>query len=531
MACANPFFGRHDQGVIKLTTAHMKDIFDSCRFSHSCPATVVIPESFRVRGAYDRWFASWLLGLLAVALMSAGRVEAKTPVEVFRQASQSIVVIKTYDDKGKMLSSGSGVVLDKEGTVVTNFHVIEKASKLVVVSNKKDYPATPRFIDRVRDVCSISVPGLNVLPVTLANNSTLDIGSTVYAIGFPMAVGLTFSNGIVSSLREASGGHYIQFTAPISPGSSGGGLFDEQAQLIGIPTYFVSQGQLLNFALPVEWVVDLPHRHNTQVAAAQVVNKDQEFQKHTLSLKENEDWLSQIQLAEKWTKDFPTSIRAWELLGSAYANNGEFSKAIDAYRKVVELNPDLAQYWLELGLLYGKAGQVDKQIDSYRAAVRINPEYAGTWYRLAVVYRDAAQFANALQASLEVTRINPANLPALMIEGYSYGRLGQQTRQIEAFSQAIRIDEYSSDAYVCLGVAFGQARREADELKSYQKALAVTPDDASALFNLGHYYLGHGNKEMGMEYYSRLKTVDPKLVKIFFDDLNYRVYPETVVKR
>ncbi|NTW52804.1 MAG: tetratricopeptide repeat protein [Chlorobiaceae bacterium] len=462
--------------------------------------------------------------------ISGGQVFAKTPIEVFKQASKSVVVIKTYDDKGKLLSSGSGIVLDREGDVVTNYHVIERAATLVVVYDSKEYKAFPKFVDRIRDVCSVKVPGLGAPPVLLAKTSQVEIGSTVYAIGSPMAAGLTFSDGIVSSLRETSGGHYIQFTAPISPGSSGGGLFDQEAQLIGIPTYFIAQGQLLNFALPVEWIVDLPNRHYVQVTSEPGVKRDDEYQSQALALEEKEDWLAQIHLCLRWTNAIPRSVRAWELLGSAYGNNGEFGKAIEAYRHAVLINPDSAQYWLELGLLYGKTVQPVKQIEAYRMAVRINPDYAGIWYKLAVVYRDALQFERALEASKAVTRINPAHVSALMIQAYAYGKLGQPSRQIDAYLQAIHIDEYSADAYVSLGVAYGNAGRKEEELKAYDQAIRLNPNEGSALFNLGHYYLARGNREKGMEYYDRLKPVDPELVRIFFDDLNYRVYPETVNK-
>ncbi len=118
-----------------------------------------------------------------------------------------------------------------------------------------------------------------------------------------------------------------------------------------------------------------------------------------------------------------------------------------------------------------------------------------------------------------------------MIQGYAYGKTGQPARQIDAYLQAIHIDEYSADAYVCLGVAYGNAARAAEEIKAYEQALQVNPNEGSALFNLGHYYLARGDRDRGMDYYARLKTVDPELVRIFFDDLNSRIYPETVNRR
>jgi tetratricopeptide (TPR) repeat protein len=452
-----------------------------------------------------------------------------TPIELFKQASKSIVVIKTYDDKGKLISFGSGVVLDSEGDVVTNCHVIERAAKLIVVYENKEYAATPKYVDRLRDVCSVAVPGLKAVPVTLRGTSRIEIGSTIYAIGFPTGAGLTFSDGIVSSYRDVPGGHYIQFTAPISPGSSGGGLFDDQAQLIGIPTYFVTQGQLLNFALPVEWIVDLPARHIAQQPSLPgVYDAENDYLTKANELGEKDDLLAEIELCRRWAKAFPLSVRPWELLGAAYADKGDFSKAIDAYRQAVLIIPDSAQNWLEMGSLYGQTGRPQKQIDAYRMAVRIKPEYVGSWYRLAVVYRDSGQFSNAVEASQHVIRINPGHLSAWMILGLSYGKLGQHSEQIDAYEQAIRIDQFSSDAYVSLGVAYHDVHRISEELGAYQQALVVNPGESSALFNLGHYYMTTRNKAKGMEYYARLKHLDPALARKFFDNLGSRVLPAKV---
>lgn len=488
-------------------------------------------DSCRVAVGLSRYCLSWLITFSVVLVMSDGRVEAKAPTEVFKLASRSIVVIKTFDEKGKLISSGSGVVIDKSGDVVTNFHVIERAARLVVIYDNKEYKATPKYVDRIRDVCSVNVPGLNALPVILGKTSNIEIGSTVYAIGFPMTVGLTFSDGVISSLRDTAGGHYIQFTAPISAGSSGGGLFDDQGQLIGIPTYFISQGQLLNFALPVEWVIDLPNRQVVKLDSKDDRKPDNEYLRQALALEESEDWVAQIQLCERWIKAFPKRARAWEFLGFAYANNGALGKAIESYHMAVQINPDSMQDWVELGQLYGKTKQRDKQMEALRMAVRINADYSGAWSKLAAIYLEAGQFENALEASQQVTRINPAHETAWLIMGYCYGKLGQQSKQINAYLQAIHMDQYSDDAYVCLGIAYGNAQRESEEEEAYLQALVIHPDEVSALFNLGHYYLRHGDKEKGRSCFERLKALDPELARVFNNDLTYRVYPETFRQR
>ena len=85
-------------------------------------------------------------------------------------------------------------------------------------------------------------------------------GQKVFAIGAPQGLELTISEGIVSSLRETKLGTVIQTTAPISPGSSGGGLFNVSGQLIGITTFQSKTGQNLNFAVPADWIAQMEPR-------------------------------------------------------------------------------------------------------------------------------------------------------------------------------------------------------------------------------------------------------------------------------
>ena len=202
--------------------------------------------------------ASLILTILSIA----GLANAKTASQVFDQVSSSVVVIRTYDARGAELGMGSGVVL-ASNVIATNCHVIEDASKVRVVHQRKEYAATLRHSDWERDVCSLTVTNIKALPVSIGSTSGLKIGARVYAIGAPKGLELTLSEGIISSLRQVEGGHYLQISAPISPGSSGGGLFDEEGRLIGLPTFYLAEGQQLNFAVPVEWISELPDRHKT----------------------------------------------------------------------------------------------------------------------------------------------------------------------------------------------------------------------------------------------------------------------------
>ena len=202
------------------------------------------------------------VGAFSMVAASAWAAPPETTASrVFAVDSLSIVVVKAIDASDHVLALGSGVVI-ANGLVVSNCHVFTEngtESASVFYRNKR-FLAKLRYVDPDHDLCSLAVPGLGAPPVKMRGTNALEVGEDAYAIGAPEGFDLTLSSGIISSLRQVPGGTIIQMTTPISPGSSGGGLFDSEGRLIGITSYYAANGQQLNFALPTEWIDALPQR-------------------------------------------------------------------------------------------------------------------------------------------------------------------------------------------------------------------------------------------------------------------------------
>jgi S1-C subfamily serine protease len=213
---------------------------------------------------------------LALALASlASPASALTPSEIYTQVSPSVWRVQTYDIDGVPLAIGTGVVIAPD-TLVTNCHVLAKAKRVAVKHDKKTIDAKLEMWDPERDVCQIKAPELGAPAVALGDASRLRIGQSVFAIGNPKGLDLTMSAGLLSSIRRTDKDQVLllQTSAAISHGSSGGGLFDDQGVLIGLTTLgSMGDAQNLNFAIPVDWIKELPQRHArngkpTTVAAA-----------------------------------------------------------------------------------------------------------------------------------------------------------------------------------------------------------------------------------------------------------------------
>jgi len=201
---------------------------------------------------------SWVSVVLAISSPAA---QALNPEELFEKVSPSIFVIHSVDQQGKRNALGSGVVVGRE-QVITNCHVLRSASGIVVSRGNISYGAEIEFPDAERDLCQLKVKELAAPAVPFADVAKLRTGQRAYAVGAPRGLELTLSEGIISSLRggEDDKQPLIQTSAAVSRGSSGGGLFDADGRLIGITTFQLRDGQQLNFAVPVEWVREVPQR-------------------------------------------------------------------------------------------------------------------------------------------------------------------------------------------------------------------------------------------------------------------------------
>jgi Do/DeqQ family serine protease len=162
-------------------------------------------------------------------------------------------------------SLGSGVIVDPDGIVVSNHHVVGDADEItVVLHDRREYNARLIFSDEAADLAVLELDGASGLPVLeLRDSDTLEVGDLVLAIGNPFGVGQTVTTGIVSGLARSAGraksrqGYFIQTDAAINPGNSGGALVDMKGRLVGVNTAILSRtgGSIgIGFAVPANLV-------------------------------------------------------------------------------------------------------------------------------------------------------------------------------------------------------------------------------------------------------------------------------------
>lgn len=187
---------------------------------------------------------------------------AVTPgMRVFQAVTPSVYVLLTYPSplaysQGKHSAQGSAVALSA-AVAATNCHVLEHGELFALYKDRRRTPVTPLGADTAADRCTVrsEVP---LTPVAgLRRYADVQVGEQVFSVGSPNGLENTLGAGLLSGKRVVERIELLQTSAPISPGSSGGGLFDSEGRLIGITTFLLRDSQNLNFAIPIDGYLGL----------------------------------------------------------------------------------------------------------------------------------------------------------------------------------------------------------------------------------------------------------------------------------
>jgi len=207
--------------------------------------------------------------LTQAAAAPAYDTEEQQNIAVYKKALPSVVNITSttvafdfFYGPVPQQGQGSGFLLDKQGHILTNAHVIEGGQNIeVTLSDKHKYKATIVQVDKGHDLALLLINAPNLVPATLSESTGLTVGQRVYAIGNPFGLSGTMTRGIISAIRSIRGPQNnpiedaIQTDASINPGNSGGPLLNSRGEVVGITTLIASNGveqsSGIGFAIPI----------------------------------------------------------------------------------------------------------------------------------------------------------------------------------------------------------------------------------------------------------------------------------------
>jgi tetratricopeptide (TPR) repeat protein len=356
---------------------------------------------------------------------------------LFKALSGSVFIVEAINASGQLVGQGSAVAV-KTDELITNRHVIEHASAVRIRKGERLWPSTIVGIDGKHDLCRLHVDGLEARSVFVRYSNSLEVGETVYAIGAPEGLELTLSEGSISGLRQYGDASVIQTTAAISPGSSGGGLFDRQGRLVGITSFLIRGGQNLNFALPGEWISGLGFTLNPNTA-------DDAFYEAFL-------WFELAQKATEVGKDedaaraFREAIRlmpsdeparqplalAWNNLGLAHHRMGLSGDAVKEIKRAITIQPDYSEAWYNLGIVHGHLQEYSEAESDYRRCLQLNSQDAEAWNNLGATYLMTGNTKEAIVALEAATHLRPDRTQSWRALAAAYTAVGDREKADEA---------------------------------------------------------------------------------------------------
>lgn len=222
------------------------------------------------------------------------------------RACKSVFYVEIYDKNNEFVGNASGFVAFREHLFITNYHVIEGASYLAVCDEEDNWFILDTLvaIDESNDLAILLFPdGKKYNPLILQVSASLKRGQPVTTIGSPKGYQNTVAFGNISALPQTAGKREIQFTAPISHGSSGGVLFDNQGKVVGITSSVVTEGENIGFAISVDMLEELYQRWDKKTSVS--LGKEQSL--------DSVKWVS-----NNTTTPNPTTVYYYSNSGSYY---------------------------------------------------------------------------------------------------------------------------------------------------------------------------------------------------------------------
>lgn len=501
-----------------------------------------------MRRVHMRWIMGWAL-LLAwpVALSQEDAGSARDAQQVFARIGASVVTVRALDAAGQSDGQGSGVVV-APGLVATNCHVVRSAVTLRLAGAGGEQTAAWTRQLAGMDLCLLEAPGLSVPPVALRASQDLAIGEPVYAIGNPLGFGLAVSSGLLSSVQAGAPHGRLAATAPVSPGSSGGGLFDRQGRLLGLTTAILGTGQSLNLVLPAEAVAALLAQGEPRPPPEPVPVAERRWATQALGLFEHNDWAGLQAHAQAWAQAQPVSTEALVYLARAVNQQDRHAEAEAYARSALALDGDLSSAWVELAQALfgaGRAAEAEQALqqaalrhptnadvhtvrfialqrdgkaqaarDEMRLALRKKPFSPWLWTGLGRLEENLGQTDAARRAFAAAVRLGGAapavrsadgkviatarQTEALLQLGWVELRKQRHVQAEEAFRKGLALDGRDAGLWNGLGGVMQATRRWADAEQAFTQSLAVGGDDAGVLANRGDVFRVLGQPERAL---------------------------------
>ena len=425
------------------------------------------------------------LFLLMLLIPGICRADADS---IYKQNNRAVVVVISIDGRGRPIGQGSGFIVREDGAVVTNYHVINMAADVKIKLGMKVLDVEGVLhADPENDLAIVKMEGKDYPKVKIGDANKLQVGEKIYVIGSPQGLENTISEGILSGIREVDRKHKIlQMTAPISPGSSGGPLFNSDGEVVGVATFLIAETQNLNFAMPINLVL-------AGLAKKELVSPQEACQ-----------------------VDYNETAACWYYQGLAFGTTGQFDRAAEAFKRSLAIDSKKTETYINLGVSYANMRRYKEAVEMLNEAVKIEPDHPDALNKLGTVYGQMGKYKESLSALKKSAGLKPENPENYYGMAVTYGKMGDFSESIKAANEAIKLNPKYAEAHGLLGFAYASTGKHKEAASAYKAAIRLEPDNPLPHFGLGKAYAAMNERSSALEEYKILKNLNPNLADELF---------------
>ena len=410
----------------------------------------------------------FIISLLISTFTSYSQPKLK---DLIREREKAVFKVLTYDRNNTPLASGSGFFISPNGTAISNVHVFKDAyfAKIKLMDGKEFNVQYIIDFDESFDLIKFKIEGLN-FPFLTPYNGKIEKGENVFTIGSPLGIESTVSTGIVSNVREFEGyGRVIQITAPISHGSSGGTVFNENGYLIGVTTFGITEGQNLNFAVDIKKIQQLKKILNATVLQYATTFNSDLYMLKGLSAMANNEYQKAVNFFTQYINQKPKNDIGYLRRGNAYKELKDAKNSMADYNKCIELNPQNEIAYSNRGLLKGILGDLSGGFKDCISSLKIN-ETAVAYYNLGWISFEQEDYEQAERAYSDALKLDPTKASIFHERGEARVQLKKFREAIQDFSSLIGLEPLNPMAFINRGICYSELGEKNEACKDFKKA-------------------------------------------------------------
>lgn len=380
-----------------------------------------------IRSLLNRYLSAFFILLISCSAANSG-----VPPFLENQ-KKSIISISVTDGKGQTISSGKGFIVDPEGFVVTNCHIIakwfEKVENMIFIENAKNeiLPLDELLSSRCeKNIAILKVKTDKLHAIKFTDDYKLKKGDRIFIIENPASPEMVVSEGIIEKFNKKL--NLFRISTPVNSEKQGSPVFNLNGEAVGILVLVNQKGKNLEYMGSVK---DIARKFAPQNKPNPPVEKETRHPRQT------EEKVKDKEPAELANEYF--------VLAFGYDKLKKFEKSIPLYKESVKIKPDFAEAYINLGIAHYHLGHYSDAISSFKYALQLKPDYLPVYIKLGTAYIMTGEYSEACETFKKAVNIEPENAAAHFNMGIAYFLSGNKTAAYKEYLILKNIDKKQAD--------------------------------------------------------------------------------------